>query len=60
MLHADQPPDSGGDFRPDLKKSFFRDGESTRGEGAVFTKNAPSPLVIPLLHSIFPTKKAGQ
>ena len=46
MLHADQPPDSGGDFRPDLKKSFFRDGESTRGEGAVFTKNAPSPLAI--------------
>ena len=40
--------------------SFFGDGESTRGEGAVFTKNAPSPLVIPLLHGLSPTKKAGQ
>ena len=32
-------------LRPE--ESFFGDGESTRGEGAVFTKNAPSPLVIP-------------
>ena len=40
--------------------SFFGDGESTRGEGAVFTKNAPSPHVIPLLHGHSPTKKAGQ
>ena len=45
---------------PRPEESFFRDGESTRGEGAVFTKNAPSPLVIPLLHSPSPTKKAGQ
>ncbi len=29
-------------------QKFFGVGESTRGEGAVFTKNAPSPLV-PLL-----------
>ncbi|EEB32121.1 hypothetical protein DESPIG_03041 [Desulfovibrio piger ATCC 29098] len=42
------------------EESFFGDGESTRGEGAVFTKNAPSPLVIPLLHGLSPTKKAGQ
>ena len=42
------------------EESFFGDGESTRGEGAVFTKNAPSPLAIPLLHGISPTKKAGQ
>ena len=39
--------------------SFFGDGESTRGEGAVFTKNVPSPLVIPLLLA-FQQKKAGQ
>lgn len=45
---------------PRPEESFFRDGESTRGEGAVFTKNTPSPLVIPLLHSPSPTKKAGQ
>ena len=32
---------------PRPEESFFRDGESTRGEGAVFTKNAPSPLVPP-------------
>ena len=31
-------------LRPE--ESFFGDGESTRGEGAVFTKNAPSPLSI--------------
>ena len=42
------------------EESFFGDGESTRGEGAVFTKNAPSLLVIPLLHGLSPTKKAGQ
>ena len=42
------------------EESFFGDGESTRGEGAVFTKNAPSPLVTPLLHGLSPTKKAGQ
>ncbi len=42
------------------EESFFGDGESTRGEGAVFTKNAPSPLVIPLLQGLSPTKKAGQ
>ena len=42
------------------EERFFGDGESTRGEGAVFTKNAPSPLVIPLLHGLSPTKKAGQ
>ena len=58
MLHADQPPDSGGDFRPDLKKSFFRDGESTRGEGAGFTKNASSPLVPPAPQHL-PNKKSG-
>ena len=45
-------------LRPE--ESFFGDGESTRGEGAVFTKNAPSPLVIPPLHSLSTTKKAGQ
>ena len=45
-------------LRPE--ESFFGDGESTRGEGAVFTKNAPSPLVIPPLHSPSTTKKAGQ
>lgn len=44
MPHFTQPPDNDGDFHPDLKKRFFGDGESTRGEGAVFTKNAPSPL----------------
>lgn len=32
---------------PRPEESFFGDGESTRGEGAVFTKNAPSPLVPP-------------
>lgn len=31
---------------PRPEESFFGDGESTRGEGAVFTKNAPSPLAI--------------
>ena len=45
---------------PRPEESFFGDGESTRGEGAVFTKNAPSPLVIPPLHSPSTTKKAGQ
>ena len=45
---------------PRPEESFFGDGESTRGEGAVFTKNAPSPLVIPPLHSLSTTKKAGQ
>ena len=45
-------------LRPE--ESFFGDGESTRGEGAVFTKKAPSPLVIPPLHSPSTTKKAGQ
>lgn len=45
---------------PRPEESFFRDGESTRGEGAVFTKKAPSPLVIPPLHSLSTTKKAGQ
>ena len=44
-------------LRPE--ESFFGDGESTRGEGAVFTKNAPSPLVIPPLHSPSTTKKRG-
>lgn len=29
------------------EENFFGDGESTRGEGAVFTKNAPAPLVPP-------------
>ena len=42
------------------EESFFGDEGMTRGEGAVFTKNAPSPLVIPLLHGLSPTKKAGQ
>ena len=45
---------------PRPEESFFGDGESTRGEGAVFTKKAPSPLVIPPLHSPSTTKKAGQ
>ena len=45
---------------PRPEESFFGDGESTRGEGAVFTKKAPSPLVIPPLHSLSTTKKAGQ
>ena len=45
---------------PRPEESFFGDEESTRGEGAVFTKNAPSPLVIPPLHSPSTTKKAGQ
>ena len=45
---------------PRPEESFFGDGESTRGEGAVFTKNAPSPLVIPPLHSPSTTKKVGQ
>ena len=44
---------------PRPEESFFGDGESTRGEGAVFTKNAPSPLVIPPLHSPSTTKKSG-
>ena len=44
---------------PRPEESFFGDGESTRGEGAVFTKNAPSPLVIPPLHSPSTTKKRG-
>lgn len=43
---------------PRPEESFFGDGESTRGEGAVFTKNAPSPLVIPPLHSLH-NKKSG-
>ena len=51
-------PTTGTGARPEER--FFRDGESTRGEGAVFTKNAPSPLVIPLLQGLSPTKKAGQ
>ena len=51
-------PTTGTGARPE--ESFFGDGESTRGEGAVFTKNAPSLLVIPLLHGLSPTKKAGQ
>ena len=38
-----------GTLRPDQRKSFFRDGGSTRGEGTVFTKNVPSPLVHLLL-----------
>ena len=42
---------------PRPEESFFGDGESTRGEGAVFTKKAPSPLVIPPLHSPSTTKK---
>ena len=51
-------PTTGTGARPE--ESFFGDEESTRGEGAVFTKNAPSLLVTPLLHGLSPTKKAGQ
>lgn len=36
-------PTTGTGARPE--ESFFGDGESTRGEGAVFTKNAPSSPV---------------
>ena len=62
-LHSQHPPSSPAVWHalfqtaarqrrglsPRPEESFFGDGESTRGEGAVFTKNVPSPLV-PLLH----------
>lgn len=43
-----------GTCHPGLDKSFFGDGESTRGEGAVFTKNASSPLVTHKRSRVFP------
>ena len=72
-LHSQHPPSSPAVWHalfqtaarqrrglsPRPEESFFGDGESTRGEGAVFTKNAPSPLVIPPLHSPSTTKKRG-
>ena len=44
---------------PRPEESFFRDGESTRGEGAVFTKNPPPPPPHSPAPQSLPNKKSG-
>ena len=59
MPYFKQPPDSDGDFRPDLKKVFSGMGEHERGRGSFYKKRP-----FPSRHSPAPqplhNKKAGQ
>ena len=49
MPYFKQPPDSDGDFRPDLKKVFSGMGRAREGKGQ-FLQKTPLPLSSPLLH----------
>lgn len=59
MPYFKQPPDSDGDFRPDLKKVFSGMGNDERGRGSFYKKRPFPSRHSPVPQSLH-NKKAGQ